>query len=103
MSAMERHDRAKGHPPQSLPFPFLLAVFALLAWPLRAGAQDRPRAELPTYTLGEEWFRSDGAYELGPIEHGRYIFAAGEHREERRTRGLTAVKTFLTAAFNVGG
>jgi len=95
MSAMERHDRAKGHPPQSLPFPFLLAVlavFALLAWPPRAGAQDRPRAELPAYTLGEEWFRSDGAYELVRIEHGRYIFLAAEDREIQLTTELAMAR-----------
>jgi hypothetical protein len=40
-----------------------------------------PRAERPTYTVGDEWIRGDGVYELIRIEDGRYIFAAGVGRQ----------------------
>jgi hypothetical protein len=31
---------------------------ALVLWPVLAQAQDKPRAERPTYTLGEKWVRA---------------------------------------------
>ena len=34
-----------------------------------------PRAERPTYTLGEKWIRDDGVYELIRIEDDRYILS----------------------------
>ncbi|MBI1726211.1 MAG: hypothetical protein HYR50_02985 [Candidatus Rokubacteria bacterium] len=39
-----------------------LALFLLLLCPGPAHAQPKPRAERPTYTLGEKWIRSDGVY-----------------------------------------
>lgn len=51
-----------------------------------------PRAELPTYAVGDKWIRNDGAYDLVRIEKGRYVFAAGPDREVHLTRDL--VTTF---------
>ena len=47
-----------------------------------------PRAERPTYALGEKWIRNDGVYELVRIEDDRYIFSAGRDREIHLTRDL---------------
>src|SRR5262245_39949593 len=47
-----------------------------------------PRAERPTYTLGEHWIRSDGVYDLIRVEDGRYIFAAGVDRQVHLTQDL---------------
>src|SRR5215813_166694 len=51
-------------------------------------AQSRPRAERPTYALGEKWIRNDGVYELVRISDDRYIFSAGLDREIHLTRDL---------------
>jgi hypothetical protein len=68
-----------------------LAVALVLAGappgPAPAGAQ-APRAERPTYEVGERWVRSDGAYDLVRIEGDLYVFAAGPAREVRLTRDL---------------
>ncbi len=51
-------------------------------------ASPPPRAERPTYALGEKWIRNDGVYELVRIEDDRYIFSAGRDREIHLTRDL---------------
>lgn len=51
-----------------------------------------PRAERPTYTLGEKWIRSDGEYELIRIEKDRYILSAGAGREIELTKDLVIAK-----------
>jgi hypothetical protein len=52
-----------------------------------------PRAERPTYKLGEKWIRSDGTYELIRIEDGRYVFAVAERDWEiELTQDLVVVK-----------
>ena len=48
----------------------------------------KPRAERPTYALGEKWVRLDGSYELVRIENDRYVFAAGPSAEIHLTRNL---------------
>ena len=53
-----------------------LALFLLLLCPGPTPAQPKPRAERPTYTLGEKWIRSDGLYELIRVEKDRYVFSA---------------------------
>ena len=53
-----------------------LALFLLLLCPGGTQAQPKPRAERPTYTLGEKWIRSDGLYELIRVEKDRYVFSA---------------------------
>jgi uncharacterized caspase-like protein len=52
------------------------ALFLLLLCPGSAPAQPKPRAERPTYTLGEKWIRSDGLFELIRVEKDRYVFSA---------------------------
>jgi hypothetical protein len=69
----------------------LLSAFALLSSSTLVEAQ-KPRAERPTYTLGERWIRSDGVYELIRIEDGRYIFAAGVDRQIHLTQDLMVAK-----------
>jgi hypothetical protein len=48
----------------------------------------KPRAELPVYTLGEKWLRSDGDFDLIRIEQDAYIFSAGNGREIHLTKDL---------------
>jgi hypothetical protein len=52
----------------------------------------KPRAERPTYTLGEKWIRNDGVYELIRIENDRYIFSAGPGQEIHLTKDLVVAK-----------
>jgi len=51
-----------------------------------------PKAERPTYTVGDRWIRSDGAYDLIRIDNGRYVFAADGGREVHLTRDLGIAK-----------
>jgi hypothetical protein len=69
----------------------LLAAFGLLTSRPLVEAQ-KPRAERPTYTLGERWIRSDGVYDLIRIENGQYIFAAGVDRQIHLTQDLMVAK-----------
>jgi hypothetical protein len=69
----------------------LLAAFTLLTSRPFVEAQN-PRAERPTYTLGERWIRSDGVYDLIRIEDGRYIFAADVDRQLHLTLDLMVAK-----------
>jgi uncharacterized caspase-like protein len=66
---------------------------ALLGVPPGASAQ-KPRAELPTYELGEQWFRSDGVFELTRVEPDRYVFTAPNGREVHLAKDLAPIKTF---------
>ena len=49
---------------------------------------EAPPAERPTYTVGDRWIRTDGAYDLVRIESDQYVFAAGSGREIRLTSDL---------------
>jgi hypothetical protein len=72
-----------------------LAILAGLA-PLTASSPvqaQKPRAERPTYSLGEKWIRSDGVYELIRVEKDVYVFSAGKGREIHLTKDLVAAKT----------
>src|SRR5690242_13224715 len=53
----------------------LLVLVVLLLAGASAWAQ-APKAERPTYAIGDKWIRCDGAYDLIRIENGRYVFAA---------------------------
>ncbi|MBI2529009.1 MAG: caspase family protein [Candidatus Rokubacteria bacterium] len=64
-----------------------LLTVGLLASPSSAPAQ-KPRAERPTYALGEKWVRSDGLFELVRIDRDLYIFAQGPTRQVHLTRDL---------------
>jgi hypothetical protein len=65
----------------------LLTIFSLTFWTADTWAQ-APKAERPTYTVGDKWIRSDGAYDLIRIENSRYVFAADGGREVHLTRDL---------------
>jgi len=70
----------------------LLALgIASAIWVPSAAAQ-KPRAERPTYTVGEKWIRSDGVFELIRIEDGLYVFAAEGKREIHMTKDLAIVR-----------
>jgi hypothetical protein len=69
----------------------LLMGLALIATMALAAAA-KPRAERPTYTLGERWIRSDGVYDLIRVEDGQYIFAAGVDRQIHLTQDLMVAK-----------
>jgi uncharacterized caspase-like protein len=73
--------------------PWGLLLLALALLPLGAGAQT-PRAERPTYAVGDTWALSDATYRLARIEKDVYIFTAEGEREIRLTRdlGLTYVR-----------
>ncbi len=73
----------------------LVALFftlgALTAWAQPALAQ-KPRAERPTYALGEKWIRNDGVYDLIRVEKDLYVFAADGGREIHLGKDLTVAK-----------
>jgi hypothetical protein len=82
---MTRTPLSKGIVPGAL----LALATLLLASP---GWAQAPRAERPTYAVGDKWIRSDGAYDLIRIENGRYVFAADGGREVHLTRDLGVAK-----------
>ena len=69
----------------------LLAALGLLTSRPLVEAQ-KPRAERPTYTLGERWIPSDGVYDLIRVEDGRSIFAAGVDRQIHLLQDLMVAK-----------
>ena len=75
-------ERSKGSLPAGS-----LALLVLLGGVALASAQT-PKAERPSYAVGDRWIRSDGAYDLIRIENGRYVFAADGGREVHLTRDL---------------
>jgi uncharacterized caspase-like protein len=64
----------------------LVLLGALSAW------AQAPKADRPTYAVGDKWIRSDGAYDLIRIENGRYVFAADGGREVHLSRDLGVAK-----------
>ena len=60
--------------------------------PTADAGEASPRAERPTYTVGEKWIRTDGEYELIRIEGDRYVFSAGAGREIELTKDLAIAK-----------
>ena len=71
----------------SAPFVPLILV-ALLVCPELGQAQTKPRAERPTYALGEKWIRSDGIFELIRIEKDTYVFSARPNWEIQLSKDL---------------
>jgi uncharacterized caspase-like protein len=65
-----------------------LALFLFLLVPAFATAEPPPRAERPTYALGEKWIRSDGVFELIRIEKDRYVFSARPRWEVHLNKNL---------------
>ena len=68
-----------------------IAGLLVLSGGLSAWAQ-APKADRPTYAVGDKWIRSDGAYDLIRIENGRYVFAADGGREVHLSRDLGVAK-----------
>ncbi len=62
-------------------------AIALALLPLGATAQ-KPRAERPTYAVGDTWVLSDGEYRVGRITRDAYVFTAAGDREIWLTRDL---------------
>ena len=71
-----------------------VALIALLLIGVIAGSAwaQAPRAERPSYAIGDKWIRSDGAYDLIRIENERYVFASDGGREVHLTRDLGVAK-----------
>jgi hypothetical protein len=69
-----------------------VALLACLTPSIILAGAAKPRAERPTYTLGEKWLRDDGAYELIRIEDDRYIFAAGPGQEVHLTKDFVIAR-----------
>ena len=75
---------------RTLPIALLaLVLLGGVAAPARAQGL---RAERPSYSVGDKWIRSDGAYDLIRIENARYVFAADGGREVHLTRDLGLAK-----------
>jgi len=64
---------------------FLVIVALLISTPALAQV---PRAERPTYALGEKWIRNDGVFDLIRVEKDGYVFAAGGGREVHLSKDL---------------
>src|SRR5258707_7562153 len=79
-------------PPNKRTLPVAIIALALLGaiagWAWARG----PRAEGRSYSVGDKWIRSDGAYDLIRIENDRYVFAADGGREVHLTRDLGVAK-----------
>ncbi len=88
---MKWMERSKGSVPSALATLVLLLVGASV-WPGASAWAQAPKAERPSYTVGDKWIRSDGAYDLIRIENGRYVFAADGGREVHLTRDLGVAK-----------
>ena len=70
----------------------LALLTSVPAGPVPSAWGQAPTAERPTYTVGDRWIRSDGAYDLIRIDGGRYVFAADGGREVHLTRDLGIAK-----------
>ena len=69
----------------------ILAAFGCLLAPAPALAQ-KPRAERPTYAIGDKWIRNDGVFDLIRVEKDLYVFAAEGGREIQMTKDLAIVR-----------
>jgi len=70
----------------------ILALVLALAGFITHAAGQTATADRPTYSVGDRWIRSDGAYDLIRIDGGRYVFAADGGREVHLTRDLGIAK-----------
>ncbi len=75
----------------------LALVACLCPSTVAIAAESSPRAERPTYSLGEKWIRNDGVYELIRIVGDRYIFSAGSGREIHLSKDLGVANVHVTA------
>src|SRR5260370_7650892 len=79
-------------PPNKRTLPVAIIALALLGAMAGSAWAQAPRAERPSYSVGDKWIRSDGAYDLIRIENDRYVFAADGGREVHLTRDLGVAK-----------
>jgi len=80
-------------PTRTISLAILLLLAACAAPQQETGpAEPPPRAERPTYALGEKWLLDLGAYELIRIEDDCYIFSAGEGKEFHLTKDLAIAR-----------
>jgi hypothetical protein len=70
----------------------MLAVLLAVLAPWGAAHAQNPRAERPTYQLGDRWIRSDGVFELVRVEDGLYVFAGGPRREVALSHDLAVAR-----------
>ena len=72
--------------------PLVLLFAGALACTLPSAAwAQKPRAERPTYEVGERWVMNDGVYDLIKVEKDTYVFAAGPGRQILFTKNLVPV------------
>lgn len=67
---------------------------AALSWLVVAApaAAQKPRAERPTYELGEQWVLSDGVYDLVRVDKNAYVFSASPLRQIELSRDLAVLR-----------
>lgn len=72
----------------------LAAALAGLTLALCTGAAlaQKPRAERPTYKIGDKWLLASGSCQLTRIERDVYIFSAGRGNEIHLTKDLGIAK-----------
>src|SRR5258705_10949745 len=75
-------------PPNKRTLPVAIIALALLGAIAGSAWAQAPRAERPRYSVGDNWIRSGGAYDLMRIENDRYVFAADGGRVAHLTREL---------------
>lgn len=61
--------------------------------PAQPAAPLEPRAERPTYAIGEKWHRADGTFELTAIEPDRHVFKAPGGQEIHLSPDFTVART----------
>ncbi|MBI2991818.1 MAG: hypothetical protein HYY47_06755 [Deltaproteobacteria bacterium] len=69
----------------------LIAALSVLLFSVPTLAQT-PRAERPTYAIGDKWIPPSGVFELIRIENDIYIFSGEGRREIRLNKDLGLVK-----------
>ena len=70
----------------------LIAALSLLLSSVPSLAQT-PRAERPTYAIGDKWILGMGVFDLIRIENDVYVFSNEKAREIRLTKELGLVKS----------
>jgi hypothetical protein len=77
-----------------------LLAATLAGLPSVACAQT-PRAERPTYAVGDRWLRNDATWEVTRVEADTYVFSAGPGQEVHLSRNLGVSKVILDGAVTV--
>src|SRR5258708_20308145 len=79
-------------PPNKRTLPVAIIALALLGAIAGSAWAQAPRAERPSYSVGDKRIRSDGAYDLIRIENDRYVSASDGGREVPPTPDLRCPK-----------